>query len=170
MQAATKAKESWQKVQKIAAKQDTKVKLQKVDDKSLQTRNDKPPSAEKVQVKSTMDVKTGNGLVVQVEAVKKPENANKLQELAAMEEALKKATEEAHKQRLALAGAADSPALTQSESSVESKAMAELKRQQDAQQQALLHQLDLEEKQRQAEIKQNEELESKIAQAEKERQ
>lgn len=44
-----------------------------------------------------MDVKTGNGLIVQVEAIKKPENSNKLQELAAMEEALKKATEEAHK-------------------------------------------------------------------------
>jgi len=29
--------------------------------------------------------------------VKKPENANKVQELAAMEEALKKATEEAHR-------------------------------------------------------------------------
>lgn len=125
-------------------------KLQKVDDKSLQNRNDKPPAAEKVQVKSTMDVKTGNGLVVQVEAVKKPENANKLQELAAMEEALKKATEEAHKQRVALAGAADSSSLTQSESesSVQSRALLELKRQQDAQQQALLHQLDLEEKQR----------------------
>ena len=48
-------------------------------------------------MKSTMDVKAGNGLVVQVEAVKKPENANKLQELTAMEEALKKATEEAHR-------------------------------------------------------------------------
>lgn len=91
-----------------------------------------------------------------------------------MEEALKKATEEAHKQRLALAGAADSSSLTQSisesTSTVESRALAELKRQQDAQQQALLNQLDLEEKQRQAEIKQNEELESKIAMAEKERQ
>jgi len=32
-----------------------------------------------------------------VEAVKKPANSNKVQELAAMEEALKKATEEAHK-------------------------------------------------------------------------
>ena len=45
-----------------------------------------------------MDVKTNTGLVVSVEAVKKPESANKVQELAAMEEALKKATEEAHKQ------------------------------------------------------------------------
>ena len=49
-----------------------------------------------------MDVKTGSGLVVSVEAVKKPNGTNKAQELAAMEEALKKATEEAHKQRLAL--------------------------------------------------------------------
>lgn len=44
-----------------------------------------------------MDVKSGKGLVVSVEAIKKPGNANKAQELAAMEEALKKATEEAHK-------------------------------------------------------------------------
>ena len=40
-----------------------------------------------------MDVKTNTGLVVSVEAIKKPENANKVQELAAMEEALKKATD-----------------------------------------------------------------------------
>lgn len=46
-------------------------------------------------------------MVVQVEAVKKPQNANKLQELTAMEEALKRATEEAHRQRLALAGQSD---------------------------------------------------------------
>ena len=51
-----------------------------------------------------MDVKTNTGLVVSVEAIKKPGNASKVQELAAMEEALKKATEEAHKQRAALEG------------------------------------------------------------------
>jgi len=51
-----------------------------------------------------MDVKTNTGLVVSVEAVKKPGDASKVQELAAMEEALKKATEEAHKQRTALEG------------------------------------------------------------------
>lgn len=157
MQAAAKAKESWQKVQQLAKnKQDkgvTVTKLQKVDDKALQNRGDKPPAGEKVQVKSTMDVKTGNGLVVQVEAVKRPENSNKLQELAAMEEALKKATEEAHRQRLALAGQAEGESLTQSTESLQSQALKELKKQQDAQQSALLHQLDLEEKQRQAEIK-----------------
>lgn len=50
-----------------------------------------------------------------------------------MEEALKKATEEAHRQRLALAGTAESSStLTQSESTVESRALQELKRQQDA--------------------------------------
>lgn len=76
-----------------------------------------------------MDVKTGNGLVVQVEAVKKPESANKLQELAAMEEALKKATEEAHKQRIALAGQSESETLSQSAESVQSKALTELKKQ-----------------------------------------
>lgn len=80
-------------------------------------------------MKSTMDVKTGNGLVVQVEAVKKPESANKLQELAAMEEALKKATEEAHRQRLALAGTSESESLSQSAESVQSRALQELKRQ-----------------------------------------
>jgi len=99
MQAAAKAKESWKKVQALAKNKTgvNSVKLNKVDDKELKSRVDQPPTNEKLQVKSTMDVKTGNGLVVQVEAVKKPENANKLQELAAMEEALKKATEEAHK-------------------------------------------------------------------------
>jgi len=51
-----------------------------------------------------MDVKTNTGLVVSVEAVKKPGNASKVQELAAMEEALKKATEEAHNQRVSLEG------------------------------------------------------------------
>jgi hypothetical protein len=35
-----------------------------------------------------MDVHTNTGLVVSVEAVKKPEGSNKAQELAAMEEAL----------------------------------------------------------------------------------
>jgi hypothetical protein len=44
-----------------------------------------------------MSQKDSNGLMVSIEAVKKPEGANKAQELAAMEEALKKATEEAHK-------------------------------------------------------------------------
>jgi len=51
-----------------------------------------------------MDIKTNTGLVVSVDAVKKPGDASKVQELAAMEEALKKATEEAHKQRAALEG------------------------------------------------------------------
>lgn len=61
-----------------------------------------------------MDVKTGSGLVVSVEAVKKPNGTNKAQELAAMEEALKKATEEAHKQRLALiVGTEGTPSTTQ---------------------------------------------------------
>ena len=43
-------------------------------------------------------------MVISIEAIKKPEGANKAQELKAMEEALKKATEEAHKQRLELTG------------------------------------------------------------------
>lgn len=114
MQAAAKAKESWKKVQAIAKNKT-----------GANTKDLKPPMNEKLQVKSTMDVKTGNGLVVQVEAVKKPENSNKLQELAAMEEALKKATEEAHNQRIALAGSSDSTenALNQSEETLQSKAL-----------------------------------------------
>lgn len=88
-----------------------------------------------------------------------------------MEEALKKATEEAHKQRLELSGQSDDkPTMAQSENSTAAKALSELKQRQEAQQQELLKQLAEEEKQRQAEIKQNEELESKIAMAEKERQ
>jgi hypothetical protein len=112
-----------------------------------------------------MDVKTNTGLVVSVEAVKKPENANKVQELAAMEEALKKATEETRKQRMALQGGSQSLV----ETSAQSKILEQLKSQQESQQQELLKQLQEEEKQRQIEIKQNEELEAKIAAAEQER-
>ena len=75
-----------------------------------------------------MDVKTGNGLVVQVEAVKKPENANKVQELAAMEEALKKATEEAHRQRIELVGGTEPEALSQNSELSSNKAIQELKK------------------------------------------
>jgi hypothetical protein len=114
-----------------------------------------------------MDVKTTTGLVVSVEAVKKPENSNKVQELAAMEEALKKATEEAHKQRIALTQGNAPQALT--EVSAQSKALETLKSQQEAQQQELLRQLQDDEKTRQMEIKQSEELEAKITAAEKER-
>lgn len=78
-----------------------------------------------------MDVKTGNGLVVQVEAVKKPENSSKVQELAAMEEALKKATEEAHRQRIELAGGAESETLAQGGELNGSKALLDLKKTQE---------------------------------------
>lgn len=52
-----------------------------------------------------------------------------------MEEALKKATEEAHKQRLALTGESDSPlgALVQGTSILENKALQELKNKQEIQ-------------------------------------
>jgi len=60
-----------------------------------------------------MDVKTDAGVMISVDAVKKPQNATKVEELAAMEEALKKATEEAHNQRLALSGGSESSSLTQ---------------------------------------------------------
>lgn len=132
MQAAAKAKESWQKVQQIASAKN-KTALTSAN-QTKEEKESKPPTIEKVQVNSTMDVKTGNGLVVQVEATKKPMNANKLQELAAMEEALKKATEEAHRQRVALAGSAESSETSLSQESVQSKALQELKRQQEAQQ------------------------------------
>jgi|OM-RGC.v1.034554809 hypothetical protein len=57
-----------------------------------------------------MDVKTESGVEVNIQATKKPANASKLQELTAMEEALKKATEEAHRQRLALSGETETEA------------------------------------------------------------
>jgi len=43
-------------------------------------------------------------MIVSIEAIKRPEGADKASELAAMEEALKKATEEAHNQRIAITG------------------------------------------------------------------
>lgn len=58
----------------------------------------KPPHNDNLQTKEKQD----KSLVVQIEAVKKPEGSSKIQELTAMEEALKKATEEAHKQRVDL--------------------------------------------------------------------
>lgn len=73
-----------------------------------------------------MDVKTSTGLTVSIEAVKKPASANKLQELAAMEEALKKATEEAHKQRMALEGSQSTAVQGLVQESTQSKAMSEL--------------------------------------------
>lgn len=107
--------------------------MQKVDpnapkknDKAESKKVDKPSSAAKVQTKSSMDVNTGSGLVVSVEAVKKPEGSNKAQELAAMEEALKKATEEAHKQRLALNGGDEQSLSQNAAQSAQSKALLEL--------------------------------------------
>ena len=50
--------------------------------------NDKAPKGAKNEKK---------GMVISIESTKKPEGATKAQELKAMEEALKKATEEAHK-------------------------------------------------------------------------
>jgi benzoyl-CoA reductase/2-hydroxyglutaryl-CoA dehydratase subunit BcrC/BadD/HgdB len=57
-------------------------------------------------------------MVISIEAIKKPEGANKAQELKAMEEALKKATEEAHKQRIEITGEKeqDTSSLTQAAS------------------------------------------------------
>ena len=74
-----------------------------------------------------------------------------------MEEALRKATDEAHKQRLALEVSepvvaavvnAPAPSFVQSQS----KALTELQQKQEVQQQELLKQLETEEKQRQDEL------------------
>jgi hypothetical protein len=94
-----------------------------------------------------------------------------VQELEAMEEALKKATEEAHNQRVALTGGVDTKVdLMQSKSVSANKNLVNLKKKQEDQQNALLQQLEKEEKERQVELKKNQELEDKITQAEKERQ
>lgn len=43
-------------------------------------------------------------MVISIEALSKPDNSNKIQELEAMEVALAKAAEEAHKQKLTILG------------------------------------------------------------------
>jgi biopolymer transport protein ExbD len=64
----------------------------------------KPPKdTTKIQTKES----SKKGLIVSIDTIKKPANSNKVQELEAMEDALKKATEEAHKQRVALTGGVD---------------------------------------------------------------
>lgn len=62
------------------------MKLEKVKEE-----NKPPKDKSQIQTKSK-----GDNMIVSIEAIKKPEGADKAQELAAMEEALKKATEEAH--------------------------------------------------------------------------
>jgi len=57
-----------------------------------------------------MDIKTGDINVSIDGAPNKSDKASKLQQLEAMEEALKKATEEAHKQREALGESSNSTA------------------------------------------------------------
>lgn len=93
-------------------------------------------------------------MIVSIEAIKKPEGADKAQELAAMEEALKKATEEAHNQRMAITGEESGiGSIAQSGSLLQNKALQELKLKQEAQQKSLLEQLANEEKQREQELK-----------------
>ena len=88
--------------------------------------------------------------MVVVEPTKKPDSASKAQELAAMEQALKNASEETRKQRLALSAGVDFQSLTQegANSLTESRALLDLKKKQAEQQKALLNQLAEEEKQR----------------------
>ena len=103
-------------------------------EKHKDTKKDaKPDAKEHVQTEAQSE-KT---LTVQIEAVKKPEGASKVEELAAMEEALKKATEEAHKQRMALLGTTPAAEALSSVSSGNSSLM-ELKQKQEAQQAALM--------------------------------
>ena len=125
----------------------------------------KPTAEEHLQTESSAE-KT---LTVQIEAVKKPEGATKAEELAAMEEALRKATDQAHKERMALLGNTPAAAALNRVSNG-NNALMELKKKQEAQQGALVQQLELEEKQRELEIQQSEELEKKIALAESERE
>ena len=72
------------------------------------------------------------GLIVSIDTVKKPEGSNKVQELEAMEEALKKATQEAHNQRVALTGGVDLMQ-SSSKSNTSSKALSSLKKKQEDQ-------------------------------------
>lgn len=64
-------------------------------------------------------------MIVSIEAIKKPEGADKAQELAAMEEALRKATEEAHNQRMAITGESETgiASIAQSGSLLQNKAL-----------------------------------------------
>lgn len=103
-QAAAKSAESKKKVEELKAKRQN---------------TEKPPKDVAIQTKDNKK----DGMVISIEAIKKPEGANKAQELKAMEEALKKATEEAHKQRIELTGEKDSTeasSLTQSTSASKS--------------------------------------------------
>lgn len=69
--AAVQAEKSKKKVEELKAKHGAEIKkLQKVD--PVSHAENKPEANSKVQVQSSMDVKTPGGLVVQVEAVKKP--------------------------------------------------------------------------------------------------
>jgi len=69
-------------------------------------------------------------MVISIEALSKPDNANKIQELEAMEQALAKAAEEAHKQKLNILGTGGTSAQLSQNSS---PALMELKQKQEAQ-------------------------------------
>ena len=89
----------------------------KATDKKKETKKTEttPPKEGNLQTKGPKK----DGMVISIEAIKKPEGANKAQELKAMEEALKKATEEAHKQRIEITGekdGAEAASLTQATS------------------------------------------------------
>lgn len=108
-----------QKVDEAKAKAEaSKKKVEDLKAKMAQPANVAPIAApavkaekkEKTHAHDNANIQTGakeSGVVVSIESIKKPNIANKAQELAAMEEALKKATEEAHKQRIALTGETD---------------------------------------------------------------
>ena len=69
------------------------VNVKKIELKKVAAKESKPPKDNaKIQTKES----SKKGLIVSIDTVKKPEGSNKVQELEAMEEALKKATQEAH--------------------------------------------------------------------------
>lgn len=78
------------------AKEKSDATLQKI--KALKEKLGEPSENNKLQTKEDKN------MTINIEALSKPDNANKIQELEAMEQALAKATEEAHKQRLSLIG------------------------------------------------------------------
>jgi len=142
------------------AKERSNKTLAKINELKQKLGDKKPQESNMVQNK---DDRT----VINIEALSKPDSANKIQELEAMESALAKAAEEAHKQRLTILSTGS---LNQVNMSAQSQAVQSLRQKQDAQQKALLDKLEAEEKQRQDELKKNIDLEKKIEQAEKERQ
>lgn len=80
------------------AKEKSNATLQKINQLKQKITEKKPSEQTKIQTKKD------ENMVINIEALSKPDNENKIKELEAMEQALAKATEEAHKQKLKLTG------------------------------------------------------------------